>query len=152
SVYVKCHQGLWPILCYCQVMGRYDCDVVIVEDDPQVADGISDGVRVAGYTVAGVAADGDAALDLVRQRRPRLAIIDVDLGTAESGIQVARRLLEAGPLGIVYITGYPDQVAHADVGHAWMPKPYRLLDLINALKVVDALSQRRPINSPIPPE
>ena len=133
-------------------MARYDCDVVIVEDDPQVADGIRDGVRVAGYTVAGVAADGDTAVDLVRQRRPRLAIIDVDLGSAESGIAVARRLLEVGSLGIVYVTGYPDQVARADVGHAWMPKPYRLLDLINALQVVDALSQRRPITAPIPAE
>jgi len=133
-------------------MARYDCDVVIVEDDPQVAEAIRDGVRVAGYDVCGIAANGDAAVALMTQRRPRLAIIDVDLGEAEDGIEVARRLLAVGPIGIVYVTGYPDQVRHADVGHAWMPKPYRLLDLINALRVVDALSQSRPITTPIPAE
>ncbi len=133
-------------------MARFDSDVLIVEDDQQVADAIRDGVRVAGYVVCGVTTTGDEAVELMRQRRPRLAIIDVDLGTAEDGIEVARRLLGVGPIGIIYVTGYPDQVRKADVGHAWMPKPYRLLDLINALQVVEALSQSRPITTPIPAE
>ncbi len=133
-------------------MGVVDRSIMIVEDDPAVADAIRDGVRVAGYGVCGVAANADAAVQLMRERQPQLAIIDVDLGDGDDGIEAARQMLRIGPVGIVYVTGYPDHVRRADVGHAWMPKPYRLLDLINALAVVSAISARQPITTPIPAE
>ncbi len=133
-------------------MAHLDCDVLIVEDDPLVADAISDGVRLAGYTVCGIAGDVDEALVIAHQRRPRLAIIDVDLGEGDDGIEAARRMRDLHPLGIIFVTGYPDRIEAADVGHAWMPKPYRLLDLINALQVVRALSEQGLITAPIPSE
>jgi len=55
-------------------------------------------------------------------------------------------------MGIIYITGYPDQLRNPDVGHAWLGKPYRVLDLINALEVVQAVIERTPITVPVPPE
>jgi DNA-binding response OmpR family regulator len=133
-------------------MGRLSCDVLIVDDDPQVAASMRDGVRVSGYSVCGLAASVDEAVDLMRRHRPRLAIIDVNLGGGDDGIEAARRLLAIGPIGIIYVTGYPDQVRGADVGHAWMPKPYRLLDLVNALEVVKQLRDRHPVTAPVPAE
>ena len=133
-------------------MANLDCDVLVVEDDPLVADAIGDGVRLAGYRVCGIAADIDTAVELAHRHRPRLAIIDVDLGDGDDGIEAARRMLDVGPLGIVFVTGYPERIEAADVGHAWMPKPYRLLDLINALQVVRAISERGPVTTPVPPE
>jgi DNA-binding response OmpR family regulator len=131
-------------------MGSLDCDVLIVEDDDVVAEAIRDGVRVAGYEVCGVAANVDAAVELTRRRRPRLAIVDVELGEGEDGIEAARQMLAIAPMGIVYVTGYPDRIRDTDVGHAWMAKPYRLIDLINALNVVRALSAHAPVTAPIP--
>jgi DNA-binding response OmpR family regulator len=131
-------------------MGRADRDVLIVEDDPSVAQAIADGVRLAGYTVCAICTTAAAALEEVRQRRPRLAIIDVELEDDLNGIEAARELLRVGPIGILYITGFPDSVRAADVGHAWMEKPYRVLDLINALEVVRAVSEGRPFDVPLP--
>jgi len=58
---------------------------------------------------------------------------------------------KVGPIGIMFITGYPDKVRAGDVGHAWLEKPYRVLDLITGLEVVRAMSERRPVTTPIPP-
>jgi DNA-binding response OmpR family regulator len=126
------------------------CDVLIVEDDRQVAEAIADGVRLIGYTVSGIAPTVAQALALTRLSRPRLAIIDVDLGTGRDGIELAEKMLAMAPLGVLFITGNPDKIAAVDIGHAWMPKPYRVLDLINGLEVVRRLSAGEPVTAPIP--
>jgi DNA-binding response OmpR family regulator len=133
-------------------MARLDRSVLIVEDDQAISYPLQHGVRVAGYTVCGVASTAEHAIALARQWHPRHAIIDINLGDGANGIEVARQLLPHGPVGIVYLTGYPDLVRGADVGDAWMPKPYRLIELIDALDVVRAVSANQPILTPIPPE
>jgi DNA-binding response OmpR family regulator len=127
-------------------------DVLIVEDDPLVADALEAGVMVAGYGVCGTASDADSAVDKMALHRPQLAIIDVDLGAGGDGVEAARRMLAVAPIGIMFVTGYPDRARAADVGDAWMPKPLRVLDLINALEVLKAVSERRRITTPIPPQ
>src|SRR5581483_9185937 len=131
-------------------MGAAGSNVLIVDDHDLVAQALADGVRLAGYGVCGIAATAAAALELMRRHRPSLAVVDVNLEREGSGVELARRLTAIAPLGIIYVTGYPEQVETADVGHAWLVKPYRVLDLINGLRVVEALSRRTPIDVPIP--
>ncbi len=133
-------------------MGNLDNGVLIVEDDDLAASAIRSGVTVAGYSVCGAATSVEEAIALTRQHRPSLAIIDVDLGAGGSGIEAARQMLRIGPIAIIYVTGRPLLARDADVGHGWLPKPYRLLDLINALRVVRFASARAPIVTPVPAE
>jgi DNA-binding response OmpR family regulator len=133
-------------------MTALDRSVLIVEDDDLAADAVCDGLRLAGYAVCGIARSVDDAVALVRAHRPRLAVVDIDLGAGGSGIEAARQVLRLSPIGIVYVTGRPDMVDRADVGHAWMLKPHRLLNLINALGVVRAVSEQAPITGPMPPD
>jgi DNA-binding response OmpR family regulator len=126
--------------------------VLIVDDDRVVAEALRDGVTLAGYHVVGIAADAEEADRLTRHHGPALAIVDANLGAGGDGIAVARRLTELGPIGVIYITGYPDRVRGADVGDAWLAKPYRVLDLINALTVVEQINAGGTITAPIPPE
>ncbi|MBV8166548.1 MAG: response regulator [Alphaproteobacteria bacterium] len=133
-------------------MAHADLDVLIVDDDDLVAEAIADGVRLAGYTVCGVAATGDQAVELMRRHRPRLALVDVDLGDGQDGVNAARQLAGIGPITVIFVTGYPDKIrpSDSDVGVAWMEKPYRVLDLINALDIVSARSEQRAVTIPIP--
>ena len=131
-------------------MGRLDLDVLIVDDNEVVAQAIADGVRLAGYTVCGTAATAEQALGLMRRHRPRLALIDVDLGDGDDGITAARDLLAIGPVTVIFVTGYPDKIRRTDVGVAWMEKPYRVLDLINALEIVTAAVEHRTTDLPVP--
>jgi hypothetical protein len=103
-------------------MGRADLDVLIVDDNEIVAEAIADGVRLAGYTVCGVASTAERALELA-----------------------------LGPITIIFVTGYPDKMPGTDIGVAWMEKPYRVLDLINALEIVTAVTEHRAVTLPMPP-
>ncbi len=133
-------------------MENPDTSVLIVEDDQLAADAIRSGVQVAGYSVCGIAGSVGEAVMLMERHRPRLAVVDANLGDGGSGVEAARRMLRIGPVGVVYVTGHPQLVREADVGHAWMLKPHRLLALLNALRVVKAVSERVPIASPVPAE
>jgi DNA-binding response OmpR family regulator len=115
-----------------------------------VAEAIADGVRLLGYTVCGIADNFEQALELARTHRPRFAVVDVDLGGHDDGIEAAREMQKVGPVGIMFLTGYPDKLRAAGVGHAWLEKPYRVLDLITGLEVVRQVSEHKPVRGPLP--
>jgi DNA-binding response OmpR family regulator len=118
--------------------------VLIVEDDLLIAETLRDGVRLSGYRCCGIARDLDQALSLARETRPDLAIIDINLGAPPDGIAVARRLLEIGPIAILFLTGDSRKLDGIDIGHAWMGKPYRVLDMINALTAIHSVANIGP--------
>lgn len=65
--------------------------VVVVEDDPDVQQMLAALLQDAGYDVR-VASDGPRALEVVRQSRPDLVLLDVTLPGALDGFDVARLL------------------------------------------------------------
>jgi DNA-binding NarL/FixJ family response regulator len=90
--------------------------VIIVDDHPLFREGVrnvldaEEGMRVLGEGVS-----GDQAVDLIRDLRPAVALVDVNL-PGLNGIQVTRQIV-ADRLGtsIVLLTAYDDvqQVLHA---------------------------------------
>ena len=68
--------------------------VLVVEDDPGVAIGLEDDLRLEGYEVK-VVGDGESALQRVRQSRFDLMILDVML-PRKDGFQVCRTLRQEG--------------------------------------------------------
>jgi DNA-binding NarL/FixJ family response regulator len=82
--------------------------VMIVEDHWVWADAVAYQLRsLPGVTVVGIAASVDDALELAREKKPRVAFVDILLGD-ESGLQVARILRGRHPeIGVVIITSEP---------------------------------------------
>src|SRR5438477_523415 len=66
--------------------------VLIVEDEPLMADAIRDGLRLEAIA-ADIAGDGDAALELLRANAYDIAVLEV-LVTADGGVVSAEGLLE----------------------------------------------------------
>ena len=81
-------------------------DVVVVDDEPagrrilREYCAAEEDVRVIGEF-----GDGAAALAAIRQRRPQLVFLDVQMGPM-SGIDVARALDADGLPSIVFVTAY----------------------------------------------
>ena len=65
--------------------------IVVVEDDPHIADLIDLYLRRDGHRVI-QAGQGEAGLDAVARERPRLVILDVGLPGTIDGFEVCRRL------------------------------------------------------------
>ena len=86
--------------------------VVVVEDDPSIADLLDLYLRQAGYRVL-LAADGQRGLELVATAAPRLLVLDVGLPGAVDGFEVCRQV-RARPatagLPILMLTARDDEI------------------------------------------
>lgn len=83
--------------------------VLVVEDEPAIADVLGLNLRAAGYGVE-VVGDGGAALDAVRTLRPSVIVLDIGLPTLD-GIEVCRRLRGSGDwTPVLFVTARDDEV------------------------------------------
>jgi DNA-binding NarL/FixJ family response regulator len=79
--------------------------IVLVDDHAVVAKGMELLLRRFGHHVVGVADDPETAYRMIDARRPRVAVIDLDL-PRENGAQLTRRLLERDEqLAVLLYTG-----------------------------------------------
>ncbi len=83
--------------------------VVVVEDDPHIADLVELYLRQDGFRVI-QAADGEAGMAAVQSQSPRLVILDVGLPGKLDGMEVCRRLRSAGDVPIIMLTARDDEI------------------------------------------
>ena len=99
-------------------------DVLIVEDDPIIALDFEDTILGFGVKSVRTAANVARALDMIAERAPDFALLDVGL-VREKSFAVAERLDQL-KLPFVFVTGYGADVrlpaAFADTPR--LPKPY----------------------------
>jgi CheY-like chemotaxis protein len=99
-------------------------DVLIVEDDPIIALDFEDTILGFGVKSVRTAANVARALDMISERAPDFALLDVGL-VREKSFAVAERLDQL-KIPFVFVTGYGADVrlpaAFADTPR--LPKPY----------------------------
>lgn len=78
------------------------CTVLIVEDQPVVAQDLASLLGEIGATVIGVAADSVDALLLAAEHRPDVALIDLDLQAGSDVIQLASEIREMTEASIIF--------------------------------------------------
>ncbi|KGK83259.1 chemotaxis protein CheY [Desulfosporosinus sp. HMP52] len=84
-------------------------DLVLVEDDPMVLE-VNEGFinKIGGFRICGKAKTGQHALEIIRELRPRLVILDIYLPDV-NGIQILREIRRQGlPTDIILITAAQD--------------------------------------------
>jgi DNA-binding NtrC family response regulator len=79
-------------------------DVLIVEDDPIIALGLEDTILGFGVATVRTAASVARALEMIAEREPDFALLDVGL-VREKSFAIAERL-EALKIPFVFVTGY----------------------------------------------
>jgi DNA-binding NarL/FixJ family response regulator len=79
--------------------------VVIADDHPLFRKGVADVLRAdSAVQLVGEASDGDTALRAIREKRPRVAVLDVEM-PGRSGLDVARALRDENlPVATVLLT------------------------------------------------
>ncbi|HUC03920.1 MAG TPA: response regulator transcription factor [Acidimicrobiales bacterium] len=83
--------------------------IIVVEDDPHIADLVNLYLRRDGYRVL-LADDGEKGLALVRQEAPWMVILDVGLPGRMDGFDVCREIRAAGPTPVLFLTARDDEV------------------------------------------
>lgn len=122
--------------------------VLVVEDEPFMAEAIRDGLRLEAIA-ADLAADGQTALELLGTNTYDLAVLDRDI-PGPSGDEVARRIVASGTgLPILMLTA-ADRLDDLASGFGlgaddYLTKPFELRELVLRLR---ALHRRRGQNRP----
>jgi DNA-binding response OmpR family regulator len=113
--------------------------IVLVEDDPHIADLVDLYLRDAGFRVY-QATSGEQGLDYVRTRRPRLAILDIGLPGEIDGMEVCRRLRSDGSLPVIMLTARDDEldrVRGLELGaDDYITKPFSPRELVARVRAV----------------
>ena len=106
--------------------------ILVVDDEPQIRKLLATGLGGYGHEVI-TAADGEAAITLVAQRRPDLVVLDVKLGREPDGLEVCRRLREWSRVPIIILSVKDDEstkVRALDAGaDDYLTKPFGMEEL-----------------------
>jgi two-component system, OmpR family, response regulator VanR len=122
--------------------------VLIVEDEPYMAEAIRDGLRLEAIA-ADIAADGGTALDLLAVNQYDIAVLDRDI-PGPSGDEIARRIVASGSgMPILMLTAadrLDDKASGFELGaDDYLTKPFELRELGLRLR---ALDRRRAYSRP----
>jgi DNA-binding response OmpR family regulator len=125
--------------------------VMIAEDDLLMADMLEEVLVQNGYEVCGIARTVDEAVELGERHRPDLAILDLRLAEGGIGTDIAVRLDRRGSLGVLYASANAGHVrlTKAD-GEACLGKPYRAIDVVRALEIVEQIVSTGEASRPFP--
>jgi two-component system, OmpR family, response regulator VanR len=122
--------------------------VLLVEDEPYMADAIRDGLRLEAIA-ADVAGDGDTALALLDVNTYDIAVLDRDV-PGPSGDEIAKRIVASGSGMPILMLTAADDLDDKTTGFAlgaddYLTKPFELQELVLRLR---ALDRRRAYNRP----
>jgi DNA-binding response OmpR family regulator len=113
--------------------------IVIVEDDPNIADLVDMYLRQDGFRVLQTT-EGERALEMVARERPRLIILDVGLAGAIDGLEVCRRLRANSQVPVLMLTARDaeiDRVLGLEMGaDDYVTKPFSPRELVARVKAI----------------
>jgi two-component system catabolic regulation response regulator CreB len=127
--------------------------ILIVEDEPGIADTLQYALRTEGFEPAWCAS-AEAALASLAQRAPALVILDVGLPDM-SGFELFKRVREQLDVPVVFLTARGDEIDRVvglELGaDDYVPKPFSPRELVARVRSVLRRSQRAAAAAPNTP-
>lgn len=114
--------------------------ILIVEDNPVIAEDLSAYMKEFGYEPAGIAVNADEALKLLRQNSADLVLLDVGLEGEIDGIQLALLIRDKFEVPFIFLTAFYDDKTIERIKetrpNAYLVKPIDEHSLKTTLEVV----------------
>jgi DNA-binding NarL/FixJ family response regulator len=113
--------------------------ILIVEDEPLIAEGIALHLKHSAFVVAAIAYDPLEAKQLILSKTPDMAILDINLESDNDGIEVAEYINKTCPMPFIYLTSYSDKItmerAKATSPAGFIVKPFNKNTLLATLEI-----------------
>ncbi|MDZ4823922.1 MAG: response regulator transcription factor [Flavobacteriales bacterium] len=113
--------------------------ILIVEDEPLVAEDIAAYLRDVDFIVAGIANSGTKALELLAETKPDAALLDINLGGKPDGVEVAQEINKLYHIPFVFLTSHADRSTIERVKETrpsgYLLKPFDENDLLTSLEI-----------------
>lgn len=113
--------------------------ILIVEDEMIIAANISLQLSALGYEVTGIIPRGEEALEHVKQNKPDIILMDIQLKGELDGIETVKLILQHHKIPVIYLTANADDAHFAKAKethpYAFISKPFKKLDLQRAIEL-----------------
>jgi DNA-binding LytR/AlgR family response regulator len=113
--------------------------ILIVEDEFITMDALRDALTGMGYGVSGDAMRADEALSILDEGQTDLAILDIHIKGARSGIWLAEQIRERYHIPFIFLTAFGDKQTIADAARtqpgSYLVKPFVEQDLHAAIEL-----------------
>ncbi len=120
-------------------MGLKTKSVLIVEDDENIAETLSEALQQLDYNVAGVVTNGAAAIECVQNKVPDIILMDIELFGDMDGVQTTKEILLISEVPVVYLTGWTDDKTLDKVKKTnpfgYIIKPFEIIELKVAIEL-----------------
>lgn len=119
--------------------------ILIVEDDPIIRQDLAFCVEDLGYKVVGKFSNYEDAITGIKDSKPDLVLLDINLGEGKDGIDIGNKIHQTFKIPFIYITSYFDKNtvnrAKETYPSAYIIKPFEEKDL--ALNIDLAIHKKR---------
>ncbi|MEO7767053.1 MAG: response regulator [Ferruginibacter sp.] len=113
--------------------------ILVVEDEMIIAAKISMQLTSLGYEVTGILPRGEQAIQQVKENKPDIILLDINLKGVLDGIETARQVQQFADIPIIYLTANSDEAtfnrAKPTKPAAFISKPFKQLDLQRAIEL-----------------
>jgi DNA-binding LytR/AlgR family response regulator len=113
--------------------------VLVVEDDPSIAESLSDILDLLGHEVLSVAESGEEAILQLCEEEPQIILLDIQLKGKMDGIEVAKLVKDKYNIPFIFTTAFadPDTIQRAikEGPFGYIVKPYGIKDITAAIEV-----------------
>lgn len=114
--------------------------ILIVEDEPIIAEDLKTKINKIGYQVIDVCYDFQSAVKIIDERTIDLILLDINLEGDKDGIDLAKYINETRDIPFVFLTSHSDEstLGRAKLTHpkAYLLKPFNESSLKSSLDVL----------------
>jgi len=116
-----------------------DIRILIVEDEPLIAEDIAAALTQVDFSVTGVAYDANEALLQLFSNTPDLVLLDINLGGGDEGLGVAETIREKYAIPFLFLTSYTDKAtvnrAKTTEPAGYLVKPFTEASLYTSIEI-----------------
>lgn len=120
-------------------MSTPETRILIVEDEPLIAESIAMHLLNTGFMISGIAYDDEEALAELKNNPPDAAILDINLESPRDGIAIAGYINQHNQIPFIYLTSYSDKSildrAKETSPAGYIVKPFNKKTLIATLEI-----------------
>jgi two-component system, response regulator PdtaR len=120
-------------------------NILVVEDDANVAMVLEYALTSAGHQVLGPLHASAGAYELALNEKADLALIDVKLTDGDTGPALAETLYQELSIPTVFVTGHEDKADLSRAGSlGYIVKPYNLKQVLETIETIKAFRDGNP--------
>lgn len=113
--------------------------ILIVEDELIIAEDVKNSLEKRGFEVLGIAMDYEEAISILKNKKPDLILLDVNLNSSKDGIDLANVINEFYGIPFIFTTSYSDsstlERAKKTNPINYLVKPFKEEQLIAAIEI-----------------